>query len=102
MNKQGIIDKRIQRIREDAEYKLKLIDEFKKTIEEYEWKIIQKHDTLVFNKTQREFFIETLQADKEYKQQIYVAQRIIENEERARQRMIELNYEHQKVMQEQK
>ena len=37
MQYQEIMEKRIKRIRDDVEYKLKLIDEFKTTIEDVEW-----------------------------------------------------------------
>jgi len=33
----GIIDKRLTRMREDAEYKVALIDEFRKTLEDMDW-----------------------------------------------------------------
>ncbi len=50
---------------------------------------------------QREYIIDEFMKDKIYKQQVYAAQKLIENEERIRLRRIDIAYEHHKVIKEQ-
>ncbi|CDW73739.1 UNKNOWN [Stylonychia lemnae] len=102
MKKQIVEDNRFVKIKEDAEYKLKLIDEFKKTIEDYEWnEYIRKYIQEKESKTKHTDFMESLEGEKFYKQQIYAAQKLIENEERMFEKKQSINYEHQKVLREQ-
>lgn len=58
------MDKRIQRVRDDVDYKLKLIDEFGKTLDEYEWNIKVKEEEKEMRKVQNSFFIESIKSEK--------------------------------------
>ncbi len=44
MKIESIMEKRMQKVRENIEYKIKLIDEFKTTLEQCEWNIKVKEE----------------------------------------------------------
>lgn len=91
---QGMMDKRIQRLRDDMEGKMKLIDDFKRHVEWSDWSAKCKELAKAEFTTKHIDFIESIQTDKVYHQQIYAAEKIIVHEDRMRKRKLDLNFEH--------
>mmetsp|Transcript_32187 Transcript_32187/g.31509 ORF Transcript_32187/g.31509 Transcript_32187/m.31509 type:complete len:145 (+) Transcript_32187:1629-2063(+) len=100
-NCESIIQKRIQRMREDAEYKMVLIQEFKETLDAIEWsEKLKDEEKIERNKLHLEF-ISKITADKAYQKEMYALERILVHEERISNQKKDLDFEQLKLIKEQ-
>lgn len=76
--KEDLLEKKLLRMKSDAVYRLQLIEEFKLTLEKIEWdeklKEDEKHKRMKYHAE----FINKLNNDKIFKQEMYAAERLME------------------------
>ncbi len=71
-----------------------MIEEFRQTLESLEWK--EKHRVLSkeVQKVQHLEFLDKLHQERLFKQEVYVLEKLIENEERKSERQKEMEFKH--------
>ncbi|CDW83173.1 UNKNOWN [Stylonychia lemnae] len=99
--KESVLENRLQKMKENAIYRLQMIDEFKETLDKLEWNDRLKEQSKEERKKDHEEFLIKLREDKMFKQELYAIEKIIEFEERKVSRQKDLDYEHSKLLKEQ-
>lgn len=88
-------------MKDNALFRLQLIDEFKDTLDKLEWNQRLKDTQSQEKKLRHEEFLGRLREDKMFKQELYAIERIIEFEERKTQRSKDMDFKHQQLLKEQ-
>ena len=101
-NKQAIIEQRFVKLRQDAEEKLLMIDEFKKTLDNYRWNTELEKIEAQKKQQIHDYFIEELKKDKNFRKETYAAEKLMQQEERMREKRLKVEYEHSKLLKEQR
>ena len=100
-NYEKLQDVKIVKMRKELKAKMLQLDEFKKTIENSEWKELQEKEKKQEMIEAHEEFIQKLQEEKVFKQLLYAAEKKLEQEERKKQRENALKNKHNVLLNEQ-
>eukprot|EP00347_Sterkiella_histriomuscorum_P008890 403343355 len=100
-SKEHVLETRLHKMKENAIYRLQLIDEFKETLDKLEWGQRLKESQVHEKKQKHEDFINKMKEDKMFKQEVYAIERIIEFEERKTQRQKDMEFKHSQLLKEQ-
>ena len=86
LKKEYAIDKRIQRLRQLAEDRILVVERFREALERKKWEEHLKEEEIHSRSHYRNEYLERLQDEKAFKEEMYVIEKIIETEERKRRR----------------
>lgn len=90
--KEQVLQTRLHKMKENALYRLQLIDEFKDTLDQMEWGARLKDQKREERLKGHEEFILKLSEEKMFKQEVYAIEKIIEFEERKNHRQKEMDF----------
>ena len=99
--KESAIETRLRKLRDNAEYRLRMIEEFKSTLDQLEFGEKLKEHERTLRKEHHFEFLEKLKEDKMFKQEMYAIQRILEFEDKKQLREREMEFQHSKLLKEQ-
>ncbi len=100
-NREFVIEQRLTKLKEDAQQKLMLIEDFKRTLDEMEWSEQSKEDECEMRMQVHAEFLENLKQEKIFKQEIYAAEKLMEHESRMVDRKKDKDLAHMKLLSEQ-
>ena len=81
-SKESAIETRLRKLRDNAEYRLRMIEEFKNTLDQLEFGEKLKEHERAYRMQHHSEFLEKLKEDKMFKQEMYAIQRILEFEDK--------------------
>ena len=82
LKKEYAIDKRIQRLRQLAEDRILVVERFREALEQQKWEEHIKEEEIHKRSHYRNEYLDRLNDEKAFKEEMYVIEKIIEMEER--------------------